>query len=340
MDILVVDDDPFAIALVRRALSGAGHTVHAATNGREALDFLRGASCRVVISDWDMPEMDGIELCRTLRREDFGGYIYTILLTGKGKHQQKLAALEAGADDFIPKPFDDAELVVRVRSAERILSIETRDLALFALAKLAESRDTDTGSHLDRVQRYSGLLARELAKTERHRGRIDAEYIRLIESTSALHDIGKVGIPDMVLLKPGRLSDREFEIMKTHVTLGAENLDAALRKFPTASFLRMARDIAASHHERFDGSGYPDRIAGDAIPLSARIVALADVYDALSTKRCYKAAFTHDIAKSIIVGDSGTHFDPDLVAAFLAAEAQFVAIHEQFADRAAAAAAA
>jgi len=159
---------------------------------------------------------------------------------------------------------------------------------------------------------------------------IDAEYLRLLYSTSPLHDIGKVGIPDSVLLKPGRLSDREFEIMKTHSAVGAQTLDAALARFPKTRFLRMARDIAATHHEHYDGSGYPGGLKGDDIPLCGRIVALADVYDALTSKRSYKDAFCHDIARGIIVKDSGTQFDPRVVDAFLAAESAFIAIRDRF----------
>jgi putative two-component system response regulator len=157
--------------------------------------------------------------------------------------------------------------------------------------------------------------------------------IRLIFLTSPLHDIGKVGIPDAVLRKPGRLNAAEFEIMKTHTTLGAETLDAALARFPEARFLHVARNIAAAHHERWDGSGYPLGIAGEQIPLCARVVALADVYDALTTRRCYKEAYSHLVARSIIETDSGKHFDPRVVAAFLAAEEEFLAIQRRFSDR-------
>jgi putative two-component system response regulator len=162
---------------------------------------------------------------------------------------------------------------------------------------------------------------------------IDPELIRLIFLTSPLHDIGKVGIPDAVLRKPGRLNAAEFEIMKTHTTLGAETLDAALVRFPEARFLHVARNIAAAHHERWDGSGYPLGLAGEQIPLCARVVALADVYDALTTRRCYKEAYSHLVARSIIETDSGKHFDPRVVAAFLAAEEEFLAIQRRFSDR-------
>jgi putative two-component system response regulator len=277
-----------------------------------------------------MPEMNGIELCRAIRAEEFGGYVYVVLLTSRNATRDTVEGLSAGADDFVPKPFHPEELISRVRSGERILSLETREVALFALAKLAESRDSDTGAHLERVQCYSRVLAQELAQLEKYRDTIDAEFIRLVYLTSPLHDIGKVGIPDGVLLKPGRLSDREFEIMKSHAMIGARTLDAALEKFPEAKFLRMARDIAAAHHERYDGHGYPAGLAADQIPLAARIVTVADVYDALTSRRVYKDAMQHEVARSIIIEESGSHFDPDVVDAFLTREADFVAIRERF----------
>ena len=227
MRILIVDDDEIALEVLTRALTQAGYQVEAARDGAEALEILREDSCRLVISDWEMPEMNGLELCRRIRREEFSGYIFIILLTSRDGTDNVVEGLSAGADDFLTKPFAQAELHVRLRAAERILSLETRDVAIFAMAKLAESRDPETGAHLERVRAYSRLIARHLAELEKFRTQADAEFVRLIYLTSPLHDIGKVGIPDSVLLKPGRLSDREFEIMKTHTTIGAETLDAA-----------------------------------------------------------------------------------------------------------------
>ncbi len=216
------------------------------------------------------------------------------------------------------------------RIADRILSLEMRDVAIFAMAKLAESRDPETGAHLERVQQYVQVLARELAVDGPYTAQIDAEFIRLMHQTSPLHDIGKVGIPDCVLLKPGRLSDSEFEIMKSHTTIGEETLNAALTRFPGTRFLEMARDIAGSHHERWDGSGYPRRLKGEDIPLCGRIMAVADVFDALTSKRVYKEAFTFEIASSLIQKDSGTHFDPAIVRAFIARQDAFRAIRDRY----------
>jgi putative two-component system response regulator len=332
MRILLVDDDEITLLMLKEALSKAGYEVQTARNGREALEALRTGSCRLVVSDWEMPEMDGLELCSAIRAENLRGYVYIILLTSRDLPEERVQGLRAGADEFIGKPCNTAELVARIGTAERVLALETRDVAIFAMAKLAESRDPETGVHLDRVRSYSRVLTQCLAGVDKYRDTITPEFIRLIYLTSPLHDIGKVGIPDSVLLKPGRLSDREFEIMKTHTTIGAQTLDAALREFPGVKFLEMGRDIALSHHERFDGGGYPAGLVGEDIPLCGRIVALADVYDALTSKRVYKAAFTHDIARSMITQDSGTHFDPGLVQAFLESEAQFTLIRERFSE--------
>jgi putative two-component system response regulator len=200
------------------------------------------------------------------------------------------------------------------------------------MAKLAESRDPETGLHLERVRCYCRLLAQGLVGVEKFSHIVNAEFIRLMFLTSPLHDIGKVGIPDCVLVKPDRLNDQEFAIMKTHAAIGAQTLEAALRLYPGARVLEMARDIAATHHERWNGSGYPLGLRGEAIPLCGRIMALADVYDALTSRRVYKEAFTHEIARSMILSQSGQHFDPDLVAAFTRLERQFVAVRKRYSE--------
>lgn len=330
MQVLVVDDSKLVLLALKGLLTEAGYEVLTATNGHEALEVLRHTPCRLVISDWEMPVMSGVELCSAIRNQELSGYVYFILLTSHGALEEKVEGLGGGADDFITKPYSPEEVLARIRSGERILALETRDVAIFALAKLAESRDSDTGAHLERVQQYCRCLAQQLASCERYSSVIDSDFVRLIFQTSPLHDIGKVGIPDAILLKPGRLDTTEFEIMKSHTKIGAETLGAALEKFPGVSFLTMARDIAATHHERFDGGGYPNGLSGQDIPLCGRIIALADVYDALTSKRVYKPAFTHEAAKDIVLEGSGLHFDPDVVNAFLAREEQFLATHQRF----------
>ncbi len=330
MRVLVVDDEPVALTMVGDALRSAGFEVVTATNGVEAMAIMRASPCRIVVSDWLMPEMDGLALCRAMRKPEWPGYIYFIIVTARDSAEDTIDGLEAGADDFLAKPFNTAELVMRVKTGRRVVALQTREVTIFALAKLAESRDPETGEHLERVQRYSKALAQRLRQHPRFAEEIDDDFLRLIYLTSPLHDIGKVAIPDSVLLKPGRLTDAEFNIMKTHTLRGAETLAAAMRQCPEAAFLQMGHDIAMSHHEKFDGSGYPRGIAGDDIPLAARIVALADVYDALTSRRVYKAAFSHGVAISIIQSESGSHFDPDIVDAFIAEEPRFRAIDEEF----------
>jgi putative two-component system response regulator len=338
MNVLIADDNAMALKILRNAITQAGHQVRCALNGRQALDALRDGKCRLAIADWLMPEMDGLELCRAIRAAGYPGYVYFILLTSRGSKHDKLEALSAGVDDFITKPFDRAELAAKLRGAERLLSMETRELTIFALAKLAESRDPETGSHLERVRNYSRLLAQELASQSEYAGEVTGRFVRTIYETSPLHDIGKVAIPDCVLLKPGRLNDQEFEIMKTHTTLGAKTLQAALRQHPGAEFLQMASQIALTHHERFDGSGYPAGLKGKDIPLCGRIMAVADVYDALTSKRVYKPAFDHLVASSTIREGAGHHFDPVIVEVFGALERQFSETRTAFDDAAALAA--
>jgi len=318
--------------MLQMALETDGHEVVKANDGRQALEILEQSDIRMVISDWIMPGMNGIELCRQVRQRGFSDYIYLILLTSRNKTEDVIAGLSSGADDFAFKPFDPAELKVRVMVGQRILSLETRHVAIFAMAKLAESRDHDTGMHLERIREYSGVLARYLRNHGAYQDKLQNDYVEMIYETSPLHDIGKVGIPDSVLRKCGRLTEGEFDIMKKHAEIGSETLSAAVRHYPGIEYLRMARDIALSHHERFDGTGYPYGLYGEEIPLSARIVALADVYDALTSRRVYKEASTHEAARDIIVEESGTHFDPLIVEAFLNSEDKFVTIRERFSE--------
>ncbi|MHB0936467.1 MAG: response regulator [Armatimonadota bacterium] len=330
MKILVVDDDEITREMLAMTLQAEGYDVVTAQDGKRALEIMGQDRIRMVISDWTMPEMDGIELCRRLRAESSDGYIYFVLLTAHSGAAETVAGFEAGADDYIVKPFNSTELLMRVKVGERIQALETRHVTIFALAKLAESRDPETGQHLERIREYCRVLAQGLGGNKKHHVIVNREFVEMIYLTSPLHDIGKVGIPDTVLLKPGRLSDREFEIMKEHTTIGGNTLGAALQQYPHIEYLHMARDITLGHHERFDGNGYPGKLVGEEIPLCARIVALADVYDALTSKRVYKHAFSHDIAKGIIAMESGTHFDPEIVEVFMHNEDAFIEIKDTF----------
>ncbi len=324
--VLIVDDDPLALDLLQFTLCQFGYEVETAQDGQAALDRMRRFSPRFIISDVEMPGMSGIELCKTIRQRPSTQYTYFILLTSYSDPESVLSGLDAGADDYLCKPFRHEELRLRLEGGKRLLMLEGRDMMIFSLAKLAESRDQETGTHLERIREYSRAIALELMTWEKFENIIDAQFVELIYLTSPLHDIGKVGIPDAVLLKPGKLTPEEFEIMKRHTLIGGETLFASAQAHPEASFLTMALDIALKHHEKWDGSGYPFGLKGDQIPLSARIVALADVYDALTTKRVYKPAFTHDVAAQIIGDSTGKHFDPDMVTAFFKIEDQIRSI--------------
>lgn len=329
MRILVVDDDRSAAMALEGCLEILGYDVSVAYNGAEAMDRLRGDDYRIVITDWEMPDVDGLELCRWIRQRKLGPYIYVLLLTGRDRRSDLIEGFSAGADDFVTKPFDPHELQVRLRSAERVVGLESRDLVIFSLARLVESRDLETGAHLERIREYCRSLAERLSTSEPYCHKVDADYVRAIYVTSPLHDIGKVGIPDSILLKPGKLTPDEFELMKQHAEIGRATLEDALQAYPSAGFLRVARDIAWTHHERWDGSGYPRGLRGQEIPLCGRIVAVADVYDAITSKRTYKPAMSHEEAVREIVRGYDTAFDPNVVDAFLRCEQDFIQIKQR-----------
>ncbi len=217
--------------------------------------------------------------------------------------------------------------------AERTQELNiTRDASILGLASLAETRDNETGGHILRTQNYVRLLAEQLSRGERDRDALDPATIDLLYKSAPLHDVGKVGIPDSILLKPGKLTDEEFDIMKGHAQIGADALEVAEAQLGSNSFLQIAREISLTHHEKWDGNGYPNKLKGEAIPISGRLMALADVYDALRSKRVYKPAFSHEKARSIILEGSGSHFDPTVVDAFLKVEQQFIEIANTYAD--------
>lgn len=330
MKILVVDDEIASRKTLEVFTQKLGYDVSAATDGREAYDIWKQERQKIVITDWNMPRMDGPALCRRIRSEEGDDYTYVILVTVRDDIQDVIKGMEAGADDYIVKPCNKDELNVRIKAGERIINFQTKDIVIFALAKLAESRDEDTGNHLERVRYFSKTLAETILDTPDPPPELDRTLIDNIFLTSPLHDIGKVGIPDYVLLKPGRLDDEEFKIMKTHCEIGYNTLNEALQKAPRTNYLRIAAEIARHHHEKYDGSGYPDGLKGDEIYLASRIFALADVYDALVSKRPYKEPFDHKRARSIIIDGKGKHFDPLVVDAFLKCEQSFIEIRDKY----------
>jgi putative two-component system response regulator len=330
MHVLVAEDDPISAEILSNMLDQFGYEVAIARDGQEAFEMVRTGKFQMVVSDWEMPILSGPELCRLIRQRKSSGYVYVILLTSHGGVRNVVQGLDAGADDFLTKPYQPEELRMRLRTGERIISLEGRDMMIFTLAKLAETRDRATGMHLERIREYCRILAEELSTLEKYQSVIDGDFIQLLYLTSPLHDIGKVGIPDEVLLKPGRLTPEEFSLMQQHTIIGGNTLQAAANAHPGAQFLAMARDIAMTHHERFDGNGYPCKLAGVDIPLPGRITALADVYDALTSERVYKSAYSHDTSREIILEARGTQFDPDVVDAFLRRENDFIETHRQF----------
>jgi putative two-component system response regulator len=330
MKILIVDDELVSRKKLELLVGSLGYETLVASDGVEGWETWKKERARMVITDWMMPRMDGLDLCRKIREAEGSRYTYIIMVTSREDVNDLVRGMDAGADDFITKPFVKAELAVRIRAGERISGFESRDIVIFSLARLVESRDSETGHHLERIRHYSKELTTAMLELDNPPQEMDALFLDNIFLTSPLHDIGKVGIPDHILLKPGRLDDEEMQIMRKHATIGFNTINEALKKYPKADYLRMSAEIALSHHERFDGAGYPNGLKAGEIPLSARIVALADVYDALVSKRVYKEAYQHGMAKTIIEKERGRGFDPMVVDAFLSCEDKFVEICERF----------
>ena len=332
MKILVVDDDDIALAMVRIILMKERHEVVLAHDGEEALSILRHNDIRVVISDWNMPKMDGVQLCRRIREMPSLAYVYVIMVTSRSTGDDMLVGLWTGADDYITKPFNPVELLLRVRNAERIASLEVAEVTIFCLAKLAESKDSETGQHLERMRGFSTLLAEQMVKDEAIARQLSPSFPSVIHQTSPLHDIGKVGIPDSILLKPGSLNDDEWTIMKRHTEIGAETLDMALRRHPGAEILRIAQRHRLGAPRALGRQRLSAGLEGRGYSLGRAVVALANVYDALTARRVYKAAMPHDVARGIILQGTGNHFDPRVVEAFLAVEQKFIELQERLSE--------
>ncbi|MCW2276941.1 response regulator [Heliophilum fasciatum] len=353
--ILVVDDTPDNLMLVSGLLKDL-YKVKVATNGEMALAIANAAPPDLILLDVLMPRMNGYETCTRLKENPRLADIPVIFLTALSKVEDEQKGFALGAVDYIIKPISPPTLFARVKThlmlkqardflqdknayleaevAMRIKEISLiQDVSLFALASLAETRDNETGQHLRRTQQYVKELALDLRYHERFRDFLTPENIRRLVQSVPLHDIGKVGIPDNILLKPDRLTDAEFELMKAHTTIGRDAIvrSEMLLKQPE-TFLRFAKEIALSHHERWDGSGYPEGLAGEKIPIAARLMAVADVYDALISKRVYKVPMPHEVAHGIIWEESGKHFDPAIVESFLRLERRFLEIAESFRD--------
>lgn len=354
--ILVVDDTPDNIALLSALLKDK-YKVKVATNGVKALQIATVPPYPdLVLLDVMMPEMDGHEACRRLKASPETAEIPVIFLTAKIQPEDEELGLSLGAVDYITKPISPPIVLARVatqlnlkrarqllkeqnRNLEEMVAARTRQLAqmqeaiIIAMASLAETRDNETGNHIRRTQGYMRALAQQLRTHPRFSDVLTEENIELLCKSAPLHDLGKVGVPDSILLKPGKLDPDEFEIMKLHTVYGRDAILAVERQLGGSnSFLTFAREIAYSHQEKWDGSGYPLGLAGDAIPPSARLMAVADVYDALISRRVYKPAYSHEEALSMMSEQRGRHFDPDILDAFLQVEQRFREIALQYSD--------
>lgn len=354
--ILVVDDTVEIVDVLVHLLKES-YRVKAATSGYRAIEITKGDDPPdLILLDIMMPELSGYEVCRELKANSTTRHIPIIFLTAKTGTDDERLGLELGAVDFITKPINPPIVLARVathlqlkaasdflRDQNAFLDQEVQrrsrelaaiqDVTVLAMASLAETRDSDTGNHIRRTQFYVRTLAEQLRHNPKYTAQLDDRTIDLLFKSAPLHDIGKVGIPDRILLKPGRYTPEEFEVMKTHTTLGRDAIAKAEQQLGLeVDFLRLAKEIAYSHQEKWDGSGYPLGLTGEQIPLSARLMTLADVYDALISRRIYKEPMAHEVAVSIIREGSGSHFDPDVVDAFLVVEHQFQEIAAHFVD--------
>ena len=360
--LMVVDDEPTNVKIVRRLLELEGFSQFVTTtDGRKAMTLIRDEKPDCVLLDLMMPFVTGLDVLDEMRHDPTTAHIPAIILTAVTDHKVRCEALQRGATDFLNKPVDPAELAPRVvnvltvkayqdellrynqnlesavRERTRQLEQAYREIGL-VLARAAEYRDNDTGLHVVRVGRYARLIGEELG--------IVGDDADLLERAAQLHDVGKIGIPDAVLLKPGKLTDEEFELMKRHCTFGDRILQPYTDDEQAADgdwregvggggatpLLVLAHRIAMSHHEHWDGSGYPTGIRGEEIPLEGRITAVADVFDALSSKRCYKDSFPVDECFDTMAEKRGSHFDPQVLDAFLRRRDDVVDVLMRYAD--------
>lgn len=369
-DVLLLDDQVDSLRQLMDVLA-TDYTVHPFTSGQALLDYVAaGRPCDLVMLDVVMPAPDGYEICRRLRERPDMEEVPIIFVSALDTPIDEAKGLALGAVDYVNKPFSAPVVLARVathvrlhramrlilamnehldrRVSERTAEIQTKndalhrallevartqDATIVALSSLCEARDNETGQHILRTQEYVRHLATRLRATPAYAGTLDSDTVDMMAKSAALHDIGKVAIPDAILLKPGRLDEVEFDVMRTHTTLGCRAIEVAETALGGSnSFLRHARDIAYGHHERWDGLGYPQGLAGDAIPLAARLMAVADVYDALISRRVYKEPFPHDVAVGMIAAQRGRHFDPAVVDILIREPEAFAAIAERLKD--------
>jgi putative two-component system response regulator len=361
--ILLVDDDPVVLEVINECLQPFYQT-RIAMRGAKALELARlQPTPDLILLDVDLPDMQGYEVCTKLKNDPLTEPIPVIFLSSHSDVSDITRGLELGAVDYVTKPVAPPILLARVQThlrlretrdllqdqnahLEHLVSKRTQDLqakttelqnsqdlTILALGSIAETRDNETGNHIHRTRAYVEVLAGLLGNTTKFRSSAKMKEWEMIWKFAPLHDIGKVGIPDSILLKPGPLTAEEFDVMKRHTVLGRDALRSAEDRVNTdGAFFHIAMEIAYSHHERWNGKGYPEGLAGERIPLAARLMAVADVYDALISKRVYKDAMPHQTAVDIICGERGQHFDPMVVDCFIEAADEFLIIARKFSD--------
>ncbi|HUU30031.1 MAG TPA: HD domain-containing phosphohydrolase [archaeon] len=351
---LVVDDDEQIRKFIRSIFEDNGWYIDLAENGPQAVEMVRKNSLDydIALLDVIMPGPTGLDVLPELLK--YGNDLAVIMLSGYAEVNSAVESIKSGAYDFLQKPVDVDILLIRVEKAleqrrirkerrlylvdiekkvkERTTELEAaRTATIFGLACLAEYRDEETGFHLERMAHYAVALAGKLREIGLYRDILDDEYLNLLFESAPLHDIGKVGVLDIILRKPGKLTPEEFEIMKTHTVIGARAIEDIQVKVKGQTFLSLGIEVARSHHEHFDGSGYPDGLKGNKIPLSARILSLADFYDALSFPRVYRPfGYPHEEVKEMIEQRAGSQFDPDIVQGFLECEDEFISLREKY----------
>lgn len=345
--ILIVDDTEENIDVLVDLLQ-EDYDLLVALDGLKALDLAEAYNPDLILLDIMMPQMDGFEVCKKLKSKLETVHIPILFLTALSEVADEAKGIQLGAVDYIRKPFNPLIIQSRIKSniiqknyqnsleamvQERTERVEkTKEIIIKSMGVIAEYRDPETGAHIKRTQSYVRMMAEYLRQKEAFSAYFTDETIYSLYKSAPLHDIGKVSIPDAILLKPGRLTEEEFEIMKTHTTKGKLAIDAIISDLPDENFLIHAAEIAHTHHERWDGKGYPQGLKGDAIPISGRIMAISDVYDALISKRVYKPPFSHEKAREIIFAGRGKHFDPLMVDAFEALELKFKSIAQTYRD--------
>jgi putative two-component system response regulator len=352
-NIMVVDDTPANLKLLADMLGEHGYEVRPLPSGKAALKAASIDPPDLILLDINMPEMKGYEVCERLKADPLLREIPVIFISALNEIEDKIQAFRHGGVDYVTKPFQFEEVLARVEThltlrryqavlqrhnthLSELVNEQVKDIlvaneklvdaqlaTIVAMSRLAETRDSDTGQHIERTQSFCRMLACELRNTPQFADMIDTQYPENIYNAAPLHDIGKVAILDAILLKPGKLTVEEFEIMKTHTTIGAQTLQSVQIRHPDNVLIALGIELAYTHHEKWNGEGYPRGLSGDNIPLSGRIMALADVYDALTSARCYKNSFTHEQSCAIIAEGRGTQFDPAVTDAFFTLEKAF-----------------